>query len=711
VPVPTLAHGECTRNAPKLCPASRLGIKRRSAHARGWVVNLSRLFQVFLVELRRRRILRVLAIYAVAAWLALQVAEVTFEPLGFSQGAMRALILVALAGFPVMFVLAWLIELSPEGFMFDLPLWPRPGEAATRSRRLDPWMALVLVGVLGFGIYSAVSMLEPAPDTQRVANDRTRNSIAVLPFENFDGGKQSDYFSGGLAEEILFLLAELPELDVAARTSSFQFRGTPVDVREIASTLGVSKVLEGSVQRDGDRLQVKTQLVDGETGYQRWQQSYQRELADIFAIQREIAEAVVEELRINLSSASVARLQTAPTGSLEAYLLYLQGSEKLRSSQDPRVVREAGELFMQALALDPDFARALAGRCEVGLRLYEIGRATAEFEQAQADCTRASALDGGLNVEVQVAMARLYRFRGWHERADRQLQNALAIAPRNVDAQIELGALRAAQGLSTEAEASLLRAVDLKPNYWKAYEALAGFYYRNERYLEAVQAYAIVARLAPNMASAHAGLGAAHWMLGKVEESRVAWDRSLALDPSRQAYTNLGLRYYYAGHFDKAADMQRQALVLAPDDHRVWGRLAESLRQLGGHEDESREAYGRAAELARSNLEINDSDWSTRGLLGLYQAYGTQPALGQAEVDRAVADSNGAAEALYYQALVRVRQGDVDGTIEALERAVAKDPQYRTFVISDPDFKPLQWLPRFQQLSQQGIDAAAPGGP
>jgi TolB-like protein/tetratricopeptide (TPR) repeat protein len=684
-------------------------LNSRSTLARGWLVNLSRLFQVFLVELRRRRVLRVLAIYAVTAWLALQVAEVTFEPLGFSQGAMRALILVVLVGFPVMFMLAWLIELSPDGFLFDLPLWPGPGEAATRSRRMDPWMALLLVGVLSLGIYSAVSMLEPAP----TAETRTgqRNAIAVLPFENFDGGEQSDYFSSGLAEEILFLLAELPELDVAARTSSFQFRGTAVDVREIASTLGVGMVLEGSVQRDGNRLQVKTQLVDGDTGYQQWRQSYRRELADIFAIQREIAEAVVEELRINLSSASVARLQTAPTGSLEAYLLYLQGSEKLRSSQDPRVVREAGELFLQALALDPDFARALAGRCEVGLRLYEIGRATAEFEQAQADCTRASSLDGGLNVEVQVAMARLYRFRGWHERADRQLQNALAIAPRNVDAQIELGALRAAQGMSSEAEASLIRAVDLKPNYWKAYEALAGFYYRNQRYLEAVQAYSIVARLAPNMASAHAGLGAAHWMLGNVEESRVAWDRSLALDPSRQAYTNLGLRYYYAGHFEKAADMQRQALALAPDDHRVWGRLAESLRQLGGHEDESREAYGRAAELARSNLEINDSDWSTRGLLGLYQAYGTQPALGQAEVDRAVADSNGEPEALYYQALVRVRQGDVDGTLAALEQAVAKDPQYRTFVLSDPDFKPLQWLPRFQQLSRQAIDAAAPGEP
>lgn len=665
---------------------------------RGLAFNVSRFLQVFLSELRRRRILRALAIYAVSAWLVLQVAEVTFEPLGMPPGAMRALIILVLIGFPVTCLLAWLIEFGPNGFLFDLPLWPSDAERPTRAGRFDRILALALLGMLVLGVYTSLSLLQIDPSEPAPNPPAARDSIAVLPFDNFDGGSESDYFSNGLAEEILYLLADLPELDVAARTSSFQFRGAQVDVRKVAATLGVQRVLEGSVQRNGDRLRVNAQLIDGESGFQSWRASYERGMSDVFAIQREIASSVVAELKVALSAESSTRLDTPPTANLDAYLLFLQASELLRSSQDASTMRAADALFDRALALDRDFARALAGRCEVALRLYEIGRAAAEFEAAEAACTRAAQLDSGLNVDVQVAMARLYRFRGWSERAEQPLQQALQISPRNVDAHIELGALRMSQGRRSEAEASLLKAVDLKGNYWKAHEALAAFYYRSERYPQAVEAYSVVVRLAPGIATAHAGMGAAFWMLGDVDQARAAWDRSLALDPSRQAYTNIGLRYYYGGRFEEAAQMQRSALALAPDDHRVWGRLAESLRFIPGRAEESRAAYEKATELARANLDINGSDWTTRGLIGIYYAHIDQPEQALREVDRAVSESHGSAEALYYQALVRFQLGDGEGSIDALAAALAKDPQYRTFVETDPDFEPLRAKPRFMAL-------------
>lgn len=639
-----------------------------------------------------------LAIYAVSVWVVLQIGEVTFEPLGIPPAVMRALIVIALIGFPLTFVLAWMIDIGPDGLVLDLPLWPREADQPASRKRADVTLALAVLGLLLIGVFTAVEMLGDAPEPPAAVAETPVNTLAVLAFDNFDGNAESDYFASGLAEEILNLLADLPELTVAARSSSFRFRGARVDVREVASTLAVRHVLEGSVQRQGNQIQVNAQLADGKTGFQLWRKPFRRELADIFEIQREIGLAVVEELRVVLSAESQARLAVRPTQSLDAYLLYLQGAEKLRSSQDATAMQEADHLFARALALDPAFSRALAGRCEAALRLYEIGNATRQFEDAEAACTRAVGLDRGQTADVMVAMAKLYRFRGLAERADEQLQRAFTLSPRHVDAFIELGELRALQERPAEAEASLLRAVDLKRNYWKAHEALASFYYRNQRYDEAVQSYAELTRLAPDMASAFAGSGAAHWMRGDVDKARAAWDRSLALEPSRQAYTNLGLRYYYAGRFDDAVAMQRKALALAPEDHRLWGRLAESLRMAGGHDSESLDAYRRAASLAKDNLAINPSDWATQGLLGLYYAFSGREKEGELAVDEAVAASQGNAEALYYQALVRQKTGDVDGALQALADALARDPQYRQFLLDDPDFAALRAHPGFIAL-------------
>jgi TolB-like protein/Flp pilus assembly protein TadD len=659
--------------------------------------------------LRRRRVLRVLAIYAVSAWLVLQIAEVTFEPMGFPVGAMRILILIALAGFPIAFALGWIIDVGPKGFMFDLPLWPAAGTERRRGRRTDYLVLLGVALMLVYGIHSALDMLQGESKLADEEAGDGPNSIAVLAFDTYDSKADTDFFSNGLAEEILNLLSGLPELNVAARTSSFQFRGEKIDVRKVASTLDVRNVLEGSVQRMGDSVSVSARLINGRTGFEEWAQKYDRNMADVFALQREIAAAVVAELKIRLSVDSEARLKTNPTDSTDAYLLYLQGTEKLRNSREESALTEAGGLFDRALQIDPEFARALAGRCDVDLGLYEIGNDPRQFEKAAAACNRAAELDHGQNAEIQVALARLYRFRGWNDRASEQLRKAMSIAANDVDAYIEQGELKMAMDQLPEAEASFLRAVDMKPNYWKAYEALASFYYRTKRYQKAIEAYATVTRLAPGMASAYSGKGAAYWMLGDVDQARAAWDRSLELNPSRRAYTNLGLRYYYGGQFDDAVAMQLRARELAPDDHRVWGRLAESYRHSGGKDAESLQAYRHAADLAEANLAINESDWATRGLLGIYYAYSDRSELATKEAERAVTDSQRNAEALYYLGLVRLKLGNSDAAIDVLAEAVQRDPQYRQFLETDPDLKPLHALPKFIAiLGQASPRAPAP---
>ena len=662
---------------------------------------------------------RVVAVYTISAWVVLQVAEVTFEPLGLPMWMMRSLILVAIIGLPVSALLAWIFDFGSKGVALDLPLWAGDAETPGPRKKTDLLYTGLLVLLIVAVTYSAIVLLPEPPETTSARNSDVPagdtavqdlaqsqppvappNSIAVLAFKNFDGQQDSDYFASGLGEEILNLLAGMKELSVAARTSSFRFRDDDRDIRELAELLTVRYVLEGSVRQNLDRIRVTAQLIDGSNGYHMWSEVYDRPLTDIFAVQQEIAAVVVNELQIALSVDSEEKLQQKPTENIDAYIYYLQGQDRLNSSYDADVMITAIGLFEQAIDIDPTFSRAHSGICKAYLRLYEIRNDISSFEEAQAACEEASRLDGGLNSETFVALGKLYRYRGedWYGQADDMLARAIAIAPGNVDAYIELGELRVAQKRADEAEALFHRGVDLKRNYWKAHEALASFYYGNEQYQKAVESYEVVTSLAPDVASGFAGKGAAYAMLGRMDKASLAYERSLDLKPSRQAFTNIGLSYYYAGSFEDAARMQQQALEYAPDDHRVWGRLAESYRFVPGREAESRSAYERAAELAGDNLQINDSDWRTRGLFATYLSQVDRVAEALQQAQRATLESQQSPEALYYLALVMLKAGDENGALDALELAVASNPQYRQFIASDPDLSVLSGTARFDRL-------------
>ena len=686
------------------------------------IVSSAGLIRTFIAEFRRRQVLRVIALYAIGAWLVLQIAEVTFEPLGFPPWAMRTLILTAIAGFPLAFILAWIIDLTPQGLIFDLPLWQRPtAEQRSGDKNTDVAIVVVLTAIIGIGVYSIFAQLvsddavQPdgatqapaaAPAQTPEALPDVQDSIAVMAFASLGADAQTGYFASGLAEEILSMLSALPELNVAARSSSFRFAGQDIDVREVANLLGVRHILDGSVRQGGDSIRVAAHLVDGTTGFQVWTRTYDRKLENAIAIQQEIAAAVANELEITLSASSSERLQRRPTENIDAYLFYLQGRERLRQSTDVDVLATAGQLFRQALEIDPEFARAYAGVCETHLALYESGRSTADFEQAEQACGKADLLEDGRNFEIYVALGRLYRYNGRYDLARQKLEQALELSPVAVDAYIELGDIYLAEGKHALAEASYMRAVDLKRGYWKAHAALGNLYFHTERYADAVESYRTVTRLMPDSATGFAGLGAAHWMLDNGDLARDAWNKSLKLKPTRQAYTNLGLRYYYAGLFEDAAAMQESALTLAPDDHRVWGRLAEARRFIPGAERQALDAYTRAAALAEESIAINPSDWKSTGLLAIYYAHLDRLQEAREFARRAVGLSQRNAEALYYQALVLLEGGDADGALDALAEAVAADESYRKFLTSDPDMQVLRDEQRFRAL----LESSGTGG-
>ena len=297
----------------------------------------------FFAELKQRKVFRVGAAYLVMAWLAVQVASIALPAFDAPGWAMRVFILVVALGFPIALMLSWAFELGPRG------LHLAPGKGV--SRRLLA-ACVVLIGATVAWYFLA----QPALQRQIAESER---SIAVLPFVNLGGNQHNDYFSDGLAETTLDMLARVPSLKVIARSSSFSFRGDAIDIRDVGRQLDVAHLLQGSVQQDGDRVRVSVQLVRAADGAQLWSQRFDRKIKDVFAIQDEIAREVVAAIRVSLPAGGSESLTPGGTRNVAAYEEFLRGYKLLWTRQIADMARAKAH-FEKALALDPDYMQAMA---------------------------------------------------------------------------------------------------------------------------------------------------------------------------------------------------------------------------------------------------------------------------------------------------------------------------------------------------------------
>jgi len=400
-----------------------------------------------IAELKRRKVFKVGAAYLVVAWLLIQVIATVAPQLSLPEWAPRLITFVLLLGFPVALVLAWIFDATPEGVRVDA--------APVGNKRMYA-IAVVLVA-LAMGWYWRG---RPAP-VEQGAEART---IAVLPFVNMSGDPDNEYFSDGISEEILNVLASTPELRVAARTSSFAFKGRAKEIPDIARELEVRMVLEGSVRRQGDRVRITAQLIDAQKGFHLWSQTYDRELKDIFAIQDEIAHAIGDALKVRIGSATGSKEPAAATGSVEAYDLYLRGLAlwQLRREES---LWDAAALFERALAADPEFAPAHAGQALVFAILgdYSARISYAEsLQRARDHAEQALALDPALP-EAYAALGNEANSEGRRATAQRLLRRAIALRPSFATAHQWLGTSLMATGELESGLASLERAVALDP--------------------------------------------------------------------------------------------------------------------------------------------------------------------------------------------------------------------------------------------------------
>jgi TolB-like protein/Tfp pilus assembly protein PilF/DNA-binding winged helix-turn-helix (wHTH) protein len=591
---------------------------------------------------------------------------------------------------------------------------PAAAESPTAGSTVAPprafaWLGAFLVIALLLAAPWAITHYLRAPKvTQETASGpgvvivQPARTIAVLPLIDMSPDRSNAYLGDGLAQELSARLARLPGVRVAASTSAFAFRGRTTDARTIAQTLGVRHILEGSVHREGDRLRVTAQLIDGTSGYDVWSQTYNRTWRDLMAIEDDLARSIISSLRLVLSNDLALRAAQPPTTHPSAFDLYLAGLAKLHGPGTTSL-DEAGESFRRALAEDPKFPLAYAGLCERYALGYDKTRDAALIPQAESACGEALRLDPSLR-EVSAALGQLYLVSGRYQQATARYRDAISSDPENADGYVGLGEALDAQHRTADAERAFRKAVNVEPTYWGAQNALGNFLFRHGRTTAATATYRRVTELIPASPLAFNNLGAALLVAGDFQGAAGAFDRSLALEPTSSAYSNSGTVYYFLGRYPDAARMFTHATELTAQDHRVWGNLGDALWQIEGSRTEAQNAYRRAIGLARKGLEVNAQDGVSWSQLAYYSARAHDDSDVRGYTGRALQLNPDDPTVRYYTALTALALGDPAAALESLSRAVALGYP-APLVRAAPDFNSLHSDARFQHLLAQAQES------
>ena len=558
-------------------------------------------------ELRRRNIFRVALLYLVASWMILQVADLGVLLLGLPGWTGRFVFLLLVIGFPLVVVFSCAHEITPEGIRREKDVEHDASMTADTARKLNIAVVLLLLLALGGMVVdrlipevtvSASSAAAEAPDPAF----RSEQSIAVLPFVNMSADEENEYFSDGLSEELLNLLARIPELQVAARTSAFSFKGSNASIPEIASKLQVAYVLEGSVRKSGENIRITAQLIKASNGYQLWSKSWDRKLTDVFAIQDEIAAAVVSALKVTL----LGEAPHARVTDVRAYELYLR-SKAIANLSTKESLEEAALLLNDALAIDPDYAKAWtelgtiqinqAGHGYVPRKIgFERGRISNE-RALQVEPNHARALSG---------LGWITMYREWDfSKAAQLLRKARELEPGNVSVLNTAAMLAGTFGQHDQQISLLEAAIEFDPFAMSALSNLSIAYLNTGRFSDATERIDDMRAIEPNsfwVANSEAWLT---WFNGDSEAALEKftdfggsvgnWGRVFALhdlgrddeiDEAIQVLLDTGGRpsqlaaiYAYVGDHDKAFAEFENGYEMRDDwliEIRQWGFL-ESL--------------------------------------------------------------------------------------------------------------------------------------
>jgi len=505
-----------------------------------------------IAELRRRNVFRVAAAYLVVGWLLTEVLTTILPTLGAPGWAARAVILTFAFGFIPTVVLSWVFELTPDGIKREHEVDRSDSDTSKTGRKLDYVTIVgVILAVVFFGFFSAKTSDDEPPIVAA-----SNASVAVLPFVNMSDDKSNEYFSDGLTETLLHMLAQIPELKVAARTSSFAFKNQNTSIKDIAQALDVAHILEGSVQRVGDRVRITAQLIRAADGFHVWSSSYDRTLDDIFGIQDEIAEKVGTSLSESLLGKPKDEMFAGiTTTNSDAYDLYLQ-ARKERATFSYGGLQAAERLLKGALMIDPDFMDAKSElavnyihQVETGLM---IGESTFPEIIAIADQVLEVRPDDAVAQAVQIYGEAMIRAYG--------------------------GEMAAIAGIQTALEEIVADA----PNVLYPRILLARAYRNGQETDKALVTLQDGLEIDPFNPQIHYELGTSNIALRNWDDARASLEKSLEIEPAQpNAYVSLADIVRHEGDAVGYVQYALKAIEVDPSDHELHGVLAEFLYQLG----------------------------------------------------------------------------------------------------------------------------------
>ena len=387
-------------------------------------------------ELKRRNVFRVGIAYLIGAWLLAQIADLLIDNIGAPDWVMKTLFVALALGFFLALFFAWAFEMTPDGVKRESEVDRSQSITNVTGRKMDRSIIVILLLALGYFAWDKFSATPPDVAAVAVVEEAAIDkSIAVLPFVNMSADADNEYFSDGLSEELLNMLAKVDGLKVAARTSSFKFKKSEADISEIGEQLHVATILEGSVRKSGNQVRITAQLIKVDDGFHLWSETYDRDLDNIFVVQDEIAKAIVDALKLPLLGHDAKPItSTAATGNFAAYDLYLLGRHHARVYSEEDFNR-AIEYYLRAIEIDPSFAAAYSGLADGYLFLSDYGN----LPQAEA-----------------------------HQLARSAAEKALAIDPDSPEAHASMGLLLNNLNNDGEAETHFLWALEVNPNYVNA---------------------------------------------------------------------------------------------------------------------------------------------------------------------------------------------------------------------------------------------------
>jgi tetratricopeptide (TPR) repeat protein/TolB-like protein/DNA-binding winged helix-turn-helix (wHTH) protein len=653
-------------------------------------------------NLQRRGVLETALAYLILGWLLVQIADTIFDQLLLPQWAGTFVTVLVISGFPIALMLSWFLEFRHGRAIVD-----KLSTTDDRKRRFSQTYisvvcSLAIAGVM-VAIYDQVVGLpegEPTETSEVVHEPQpppiVENSIAVLPFVNLDGSRETQIFADGLVEGVINQLSRVPGLRVASRGDSYTLEpNTPS--QEVRDRLRVELYLEGSVEMNADEMRVTMQLINSENGFHVLSRQFNRPREGFFNLHDEITSLAVANVRVSLPpELQASSSEPVEKPSLNAYVLYRQGIEASRQPMSIDTVASALGWFDAALNVDPKYAAAHAGKCAVFVKGYGEVDDPSYIENAESSCATALALNPNLDV-VHTSLGNLYRSTGQYTDAEAAYLTALESDPVNIGALRGLGIAYQHLNRAAEAETILRRATDAHPGNASAFNSLGTFLYQTGRFEEAAAKYEYAVALRPDDMKYVTNLGSAHMLQGNFASAATYFQRAIDIKPTKNAYSNLGLIHFYVGDYDAAIESQRAAVELQPNDPLAGANLGDTLL-AAGRAAEAGQAFEDADRMAASALRVNPND----PLILMDMAW-IKSRLGEQDearrlIDRAMKLVPDNPYVHYYNGLILNRTGNTTQAFAALQTAV--ELGYSTALLAgDPNLANLRGDSRFSDIA------------